>query len=167
MQGLLAGKQLEAIRAQDEVTMQAVSHGSPTLQAAGFSLIGSRPSSPHDWQISAIAKALRDVRAPPVRSAACKAAAHLLTGHHLDSAGWWLAVSSWTAVLGQSCIAIAPQTGAGCPALSLLFTDAVELLICMPIVLPAHPTGICCTNPLTNSLWGGCAFLIHASFVED
>ena len=102
-------------RAQDEVSVQAVSHESPTIQAAGFSLIGSSPSSPPDWQISAIAKALRDVRVPPVRSAACKAAAQLLTGHHLDPAGWWLAVSSWTAVLGQSCIAIAPQTGAGCP----------------------------------------------------
>ncbi|KAK9841733.1 hypothetical protein WJX74_011051 [Apatococcus lobatus] len=68
-----------------ELCQKAVLHHSPIIRAAGFSLIGSSAPSPPAWQIDSVADALTDVRAPPVRSAACKAAAHLLAGNQLEA----------------------------------------------------------------------------------
>ena len=69
--------------------MQAVSHTSSTVRTAGFSLIASSGPGPGPpaWQINSVAEALRDTQAPPVRSTACKAAAHLLNIHQLDISG--------------------------------------------------------------------------------
>ncbi len=58
--------------------MQAVCHTSGTVRAAGFSLISSGQGRPPDWQVASIIDALEDTEGQPVRSAACKASAHLL-----------------------------------------------------------------------------------------